>query len=47
MPNCNKYSYTSNKNEISSATVENFNIEDYKKIEVVETDIETKEDKEG
>ena len=36
-----------NKNEISSATVENFNIEDYKKIEVVETDIETKEDKEG
>ena len=36
-----------NNNEISSATVENFNIEDYKKIEVVETDIETKEDKEG
>ena len=32
-----------NKNEISSATVENFNIEDYKKIEVVETDIEDKE----
>ena len=36
---------TSN-NEISSAIVENFNIDDYKKIEVPESNIETKEDKE-
>ena len=35
-----------NSNEINSATVENFNIEDYKKIEVPESNIETKEDKE-
>ena len=34
------------KNEVSSAIVENFNIEDYKKIEVPESNIETKEDKE-
>ena len=33
------------KNEIISAVVENFNIEDYKKIEVNESNIETKEDK--
>ena len=32
------------KNEIISATVENFNIEDYKKIEVNESNIEIKED---
>ena len=35
-----------NNNEISSATVENFNIEDYKKIEVLENNIEIKENKE-
>ena len=35
-----------NSNEISSATVENFNIEDYKKIEVLENNIEIKENKE-
>ena len=35
-----------NNNEISSAIVENFNIDDYKKIEVPESNIETKEDKE-
>ena len=34
------------KNEVSSAIVENFNIEDYKKIEVPKSNIETKEDKE-
>ncbi|WP_039984791.1 DUF2262 domain-containing protein [Fusobacterium periodonticum] len=33
------------RNEVSSAVVENFNIEDYKKIEVNESNIETKEDK--
>ena len=35
-----------NSNEINSATVENFNIEDYKKIEVLENNIEIKENKE-
>ena len=35
-----------NNNEISSAIVENFNIDDYKNIEVPESNIETKEDKE-
>ena len=33
-----------NNNEISSANVENFNIEDYKKIEVNESKTEIKED---
>ena len=33
------------RNEVTSAVVENFNIEDYKKIEVNESNIETKEDK--
>ena len=33
------------RNEVISAVVENFNIEDYKKIEVNESNIETKEDK--
>ena len=33
-----------NSNEINSATVENFNIEDYKKIEVSVSETEIKED---
>ncbi len=35
------------KNEINSVIVENFNIEDYKKIEVIESNIENQEDKKG